>query len=68
MTDKQDEYEILVQQTYVWKKTIKAASEEDAAEIAEDEWRGDTVDWEDGADAPPDWSEVRSVSGEFEVI
>lgn len=63
-----DEHEILVQQTYVWCKTIKAASYSDAAKIAEAEWRGETVDWEDGADAPPDWDEVGSVSGEFEVI
>lgn len=63
-----DEYEILVQQTYVWSKTIKAASENDAAKIAEAEWRGETVEWEDGADCPPDWDEVGSVSGEFEVI
>ena len=68
MTNERDEYEILVQQTYVWRKTIKAASYSDAAKIAEGEWGGETVDWEDGADCPPDWSEVRSVSGEFEVI
>ena len=44
-----DEHEILVQQTYVWCKTIKAASYSDAARIAEAEWRGETVDSDDPA-------------------
>ena len=62
------EYEVMVTVTEVYTKRIKAESQTHANEIAENEWSGETVDWNDGADCPPDWREVGSVSGEFEVI
>jgi len=66
-----DEYEILVQHTTVWERTIKAASQEQAEEIARKEWHeGEftTPDPVTGATSPIGWDEVNSVSGEFEII
>ena len=66
-----DEYEVMVSHTTVWTKKIKAASQEQADEIAGKEWHeGEftTPDPVTGATSPIGWDEVRSVSGEFEIV
>tara|TARA_E500000081_G_scaffold84088_1_gene85313 strand:- start:5622 stop:5816 length:195 start_codon:yes stop_codon:yes gene_type:complete len=60
-----NEYEVMVSQCYVWVKTIKAESQELADEIADEEWsEGEFTD----EGSPLGWKEVRSVSGEYEII
>ena len=65
------EYEVMVSHTYVWTKTIKAASQEEADMLAELDWHEGEFTKPNsttGATSPIGWNEVSSVSGEFEVL
>lgn len=65
------EYEVMVSHTTVWKRKIKARSLEHAEEIAAAQWHDGEFTEPDpttGSTSPVGWSEVNSVSGEFEIL
>jgi len=57
------EYEVMVSHTTVWKRSIKARSQEHAEELARKEWGLGEFETPD-----VEWSEVKSVSGQFEIV
>lgn len=71
LVEAMDEYEVMVSHTTVWERKIKARSLEHAEEIATAQWHDGEFTKPDpttGATSPVGWGEVKSVSGEFEIL
>lgn len=71
LVERKAAYEIMVSHTTVWTRKIAARSQEEAEEIAAAQWHDGEFTEPDpttGSTSPVGWSEVNSVSGEFEIL